>query len=138
MPPPSRRLARLLGALVPALILGAVALAFALIRSHPLGLARALALGALVAVLSWIVTSVLWPARADRRCPACGADSLVRKDPRATVGIACARCGYADADASAWLFAEEEGPLERTVLEERAARRRGREPGDVDIPPLPD
>jgi hypothetical protein len=133
-----RRLAKVLGALVPALMLASIALAFALIRSHPLGLARALALGAVVAILSWIVTSALWPARADRRCPVCRTDSLARKDPRATVGVTCTRCGYADAEASAWLLAEEEGPLERTVIEERAARRRRPGSGGVDIPPLPD
>lgn len=135
---PSRRLLKLVAALVPLLMLGAIALAFTLIRGHPLEIARVFGLAALVAVLSWIVTSVLWPGRADRRCPACGAETLVRKDPDTTVGIACSRCGFTDEDASAWLLAEEEGPLEPTVLEERARRSRRRRTPDVDIPGVPD
>jgi hypothetical protein len=135
---PSGRLVKLLAALVPALMLGAVALAFALIRGRPLEIARIFGLASLVAVLSWIVASVLWPGRSDRRCPSCGAEALVRRDPNTTVGIVCSRCGFVDEEASAWLLAEEEGPLERTVLEQRARDSRRRRAPDVDIPGVPD
>jgi len=84
-------------------------------------------LGALVVVgLGWILTSILWPARADRRCPACGEDALERLDLDSTVGLRCSACGHTDETASAWYLAEEEGPLEEIVLEERRTRAAAR------------
>lgn len=86
-----------------------------------------LVLGVLLVVpLVWIAVSTLWPARAERTCPGCGTDELRRIDPDATVGVVCARCGWRDEDRSAWHLAEEEGPLEHIVLEQRRERRRRR------------
>ncbi len=83
-----------------------------------------LALGLLAfAPALWILISALWPARAERACPACSSGRLVRADPGSTVGIRCDSCGWHDDTASAWLLAEEEGPLEEIVLREREKRR---------------
>lgn len=88
-------------------------------------------LGVLVVVpLCWIAVSALWPARAERNCPHCGADALRRIDPRTTVGVACGACGWRDEARSAWYLAEEEGPLERIVLLQRRRRRTSRTPVD--------
>lgn len=76
--------------------------------------------------MSWIVISVLWPAHADRTCPECGSEKLERLDPSTTIGIRCSGCGFVDDSKSSWLLAEEEGPLENLVLEQRRARRRAR------------
>src|SRR5262249_37526493 len=51
-------------------------------------------------VLVWVLTSVLWPGRADRTCPACGEQSLLRLDPGSTQGIVCSACGHEDAAES--------------------------------------
>ena len=40
-----------------------------------------------------------------------------------TRGIRCTACGFRDPDASSFLMAEEEGPLEPTVLRERGRSR---------------
>jgi DNA-directed RNA polymerase subunit RPC12/RpoP len=77
-----------------------------------------LALGVL-----WILISVLMPAKADRTCPRCRRSALGRIDPQSTQGVACRHCGYRDETASAFLLAEEEGPLEDIVLRERQRRR---------------
>jgi hypothetical protein len=77
------------------------------------------------------MTSVLWPGRADRTCPACGAEAVVRLEPDALVGRRCSACAWHDATASAWMIAEEEGaPLEPLVLQHRSA--------GVDRPPPAD
>jgi len=113
----------LLAWLLPVVLLGATALGVGLALSRPRGLFMALlvALGCLPVV--WILLSALWPAKAERRCPACGEECLVRLDERSTHGLGCTACGWRDESASAWLLAEEEGPLEELVLGERAARR---------------
>ena len=69
--------------------------------------------------LVWVLVSVFFPARADRSCPRCGEESLERLDRTRTTGIRCRACGFRDEQASAWLMAEEEGPLEEIVLRER-------------------
>ncbi len=82
--------------------------------------------------LLWIVVSVLWPARAERTCPDCGRPGLVRLDTDLVHGLECTQCDYRDETASAWLLAEEEGPLEELVLAQRAQRReRGHSPLDT-------
>lgn len=120
-----RTRARALAWLAPVAMLAAVVLALRIVRERPFQLAGLVLGVGLVAILAWIVTSVLWPARAERTCPACGRRALERIDPEATHGIVCSACGFRDETASAWLFAEEEGPLEEIVLRERR-RRRGR------------
>jgi hypothetical protein len=85
------------------------------------GGALALFLGSSIA---WILVSVLWPARPDRTCPACGEVSLHRMDAETTRGVACSACGHRDEDQSSFLMAEEEGgAIERIRL---AARSPGR------------
>lgn len=74
--------------------------------------------------LVWVMVSVFWPARADRTCPRCGAERLVRADPRTTLGVRCEACGHEDLEVSSWLLAEDEGDaLEEMVISQR---RRGR------------
>jgi hypothetical protein len=84
------------------------------------GLCFALLLGLGVV---WILVSVLMPAKADRTCPRCKRSALGRIDPRSTHGVTCRHCGFRDETASAFLLAEEEGPLEDIVLRERQRRR---------------
>jgi ribosomal protein L37AE/L43A len=109
-----------LGDLIPFLLLGAVALGIGIVRAGPGWLAIA-ALGAILAVVvGWIVTSVLWPGRADRVCPACGAEAVRRTAPGALVGRRCASCDWRDDAESAWMMAEEEeDALEPLVLRGR-------------------
>ncbi len=67
----------------------------------------------------WILVSTLLPARADRTCPLCGREGLVRLDPGSTQGLACRLCSWRDESASSFLLAEVEGSLEDIVLRER-------------------
>jgi DNA-directed RNA polymerase subunit RPC12/RpoP len=115
----------------PALFLLAVGLAVAIVLRRPISLFGAVLIGLAVVPVGWVLASALWPARAERRCPACGKDALQRLDERATQGLVCRACGFRDAHASAWLLAEEEGPLEKIVLAERG---RGAPPSAVDSP----
>jgi len=106
----------------PAFFLLAVAAGVAIVFRRPLSLFAGV-LSALAAVpVGWVIVSALWPAKAERRCPACGKDALQRLDQRATHGLACRACGFRDESASAWLLAEEEGPLEEIVLAERGRK----------------
>jgi len=73
----------------------------------------------------WVLGSALWPASAERTCPACRRNRVQRLDPRTTHGLVCPDCGWRDETASSWLLAEEEGPLEDIVL---AQRGRGQTP----------
>lgn len=123
------RRARLAWVLLPLVSLSAVAAGLWIVRSAPQGLAGWTLGAVLGAACLWILGSVLWPARAERTCPRCGAAALVRLDPRATHGLGCQRCGFQDESASAWLLAEEEGPLEELVLDARARRSRPPPPG---------
>ena len=62
--------------------------------------------------------------------PPLGLPALPRGMPMlCIVGLVCKSCGFEDPDQSAWLFAEDEGPIEPIVLAEkrrRKARRAGR------------
>ena len=110
----------LLSVLIPAAMLAAACLPLLLILRRPAGLVGWVGGLALTVGLLWVVTSVLWPGRAERGCPECGEERLQRLDPETTVGVRCAACGFTDASRSSWLFAEEEGrPLEPAVLRER-------------------
>jgi len=118
----------------PAFLLLAVLAGVAIVVAGPHFLFAGV-LAALAAVpVVWVAVSALWPARAERRCPACGKDALARLDARATHGLVCRACGFRDESASAWLLAEEEGPLEEIVLAERARSRARTPSGPVDSP----
>jgi hypothetical protein len=93
------------------------------------------ALGAMLgASLLWIVISVLFPAKADRTCPRCGAESLERSDPQRTEGLACTSCGWRDDAESGFLLAEDDGvPIEPMVLRRRAERARAADAGAADV-----
>jgi hypothetical protein len=96
--------------------------------------------GALVGLLvvlpvAWVLVSSLHPAKADRGCPRCGAEAVVRAAPDTTHGLRCCACGWQDDAASAWLLAEEEGPLELTVLAQRGRAIPGSTHVPMDSPP---
>ncbi len=122
-PPPARR-GRIVGWLVAPLILASIACAFALVLNGPDSL-FGIVFGAVVALgLGWILVCSLFPAKADRKCPQCGKNGLVRLDVRTTRGIRCTRCSFRDETASSFLIAEDEGvAIEKTVLHERDRRR---------------
>jgi ribosomal protein L37AE/L43A len=105
--------------LAPLAFLTAVAGGVALVRSGSAAWFGALVIGLVVLPALWVLASALSPAKADRRCPACGRETLVRRSRDSTQGLACGGCGWVDAEASAWLLAEEEGPLEEIVLAQR-------------------
>jgi len=116
---------------MPAVFLFAVALGVWIVFRRPLSLFVGV-LASLAAVpVGWVMISALWPARAERRCPACGANALERIDRQKSHGLVCRACGHRDESASAWLLAEEEGTLEDMVLAERGNRRKS---GAVDSP----
>ena len=117
----------------PSFLLLAVLAGAAVARRGPSWL-FGLVLVLLVIPCVWVLISALLPARAERTCPRCGAERLARTDRRSTVGLVCRGCGWRDDSASAWLLAEEEGPLEDIVLAERGRRRRS----PVDSPTKPD
>jgi len=71
----------------------------------------------------WILVSTMFPSKADRTCPRCGAEALVRLDPHTTRGLACTACAWSDEHASSFYLAEEEGPFEDDVLGQRAPGR---------------
>lgn len=81
--------------------------------------------GLIVLALGWALISAFLPAKPDKQCPACGAESVGRLDPHTTRGLVCAECGWQDAEASSFYLAEEEGPLEPMILKGRDARGRG-------------
>jgi DNA-directed RNA polymerase subunit RPC12/RpoP len=123
-PPPQPRRARLIGWLVAPAILASIAAAFALVLNGPDSM-FGIVFGAVVALgLGWILVCSLVPAKADRKCPQCGKQGLVRLDARTTRGVRCTRCSFRDETASSFLLAEEEGvAIEPTVLHERDRRR---------------
>ena len=118
---------------LPPLLLGATGLGVFIVLRQPDGLfgwVLALLVGAVVV---WILASSIWPAKADRRCPKCGLETLERQDPMRLEGVVCTECGWSDETESSFLFAEDEGvPLEPIVLEERGAP--ARPPANVDTP----
>lgn len=116
---------------MPPVLLSATACGVALVLRGP---ERAFVISAATGfalVVAWVLVSIFFPARADRTCPDCGAESLERLDPRTTRGILCARCGRVDREQSSFLLAEEEGPIEAIVLEDRSVRRAGGERENV-------
>jgi DNA-directed RNA polymerase subunit RPC12/RpoP len=115
----------------PALFLLAVGLGVAIVLRRPLALFTGVLIAVAAVPAGWVLASALWPARAERRCPACGKDALARLDERTTHGLVCRACGHRDESASAWLLAEEESSLSEIVLAERG---RGAPPGAVDSP----
>ena len=110
--------------LIPILGMGAVVVSAAILRTTPLWLGVVVLAVVLAAVILWVTASILWPAKADRRCPVCGEEGLVRMDPEGVRGLRCELCGHSDPDASAWYLAEEEGPLEEIVLGRRGGSAR--------------
>ena len=108
--------------LVGPVLLTAAGVGFVILRSRPMVLFSVAALVAGGVVVLWVLISSLWPARADRNCPGCGGETLERIDPRTTVGVRCRACGFWDDSLSSWFLAEEEGPLEQFVLDQRRRR----------------
>lgn len=110
---------------LPFVFLGATLTGVWIVKSGPTGLFGALIAVAIVLGFGWLLASALLPAApADRRCPACGTENgLAPAFEDTTRGVACRSCDYLDETASAWMIAEEDGPLESVVLRERAARR---------------
>jgi hypothetical protein len=106
--------------LVAPLLLGAVFTAFALLRQGPEALLGPVLVAVGAVPLLWLLVSIVFPARTDRRCPECGAEALepLREDD--LQGLRCGACAYSDEHASAWKFAEEDDrPLEPLVLRQR-------------------
>ena len=119
---PSGAPPRLAAWFLPPILLGSVFAGISLVFRGPdewFGWTLAVLLGL---GIGWVAVSALLPARADRRCPACGKEALRRLDPRTTRGVTCSACGYTDELASSFYLAEAEGPLEEIVLRERASR----------------
>ncbi|MFT5290788.1 MAG: hypothetical protein ACI8QS_002874 [Planctomycetota bacterium] len=102
----------------PALLLSAL-LAFAILQVDQSTLFAVASLTGLSVLGLWVLTSILWPSRADRSCPDCGLDTLERMDLETTMGLRCGSCGFMDETLSSWFLAEEEGPLEEIVLAQR-------------------
>lgn len=121
---PPTSLSERLAWLTPLFLLGGIAGGVAVVRWHPAWLLASVLLGVVGAVLLWVFVSAFWPAKADHRCPRCGADAFERLDPATTQGLECRACGFRDEQATSWFHAEEEGgPLEEVVLLERRSRR---------------
>ena len=111
---------------LPLLLLAAVAGGVLVVRNGPGWLGPAAITLLVGSGLVWVGVSVFWPAKADRRCQACGEEALERLDPETTQGLRCGACGHVDEEATGWFLAEEEGPLEELVLRQRARKRRGK------------
>jgi len=106
--------------LVAPLFLGAVLGALVLLRLGPESLLRGFLVAVCALPLVWVFVSIFYPASADRRCPSCHEESLVRTRLDDLQGLHCTRCGFADEHASSWKFAEEgEEALEPFVLRDR-------------------
>ena len=108
---------------MPLLIMTSVGLVLVLVV-RPGGAPSPLVIGGIVVLIfAWIGISVLWPARADRRCSSCKRRALERTDPESAVGLRCTACGWSDASASGWYLAEEElEALEPLALEQRRSK----------------
>jgi hypothetical protein len=127
-PPPSpttRDAGSIGGWLVAPLLLAATSASILLVFRGPDEL-FGIAFGLVLALgLAWILVSSLFPAKADRACPECRRDTLVRLDRRSTHGLRCRACGWRDESASSFLLAEDDGDaLEDIVLRERRFKRR--------------
>jgi hypothetical protein len=121
---------RLAGWFLPPLLLASTAFGVWVVLTGPAALFGWI-VGALLALaLGWVLVSSLFPGSADRTCPACGRDTLVRMD-ESTRGLVCKSCHFRDATSSSFLLAEEEGALEPELL----ARRRRHADQEVRIRP---
>jgi hypothetical protein len=109
----------LVGPLLLCAIAGAVSLVF---RGPSALFGIALACFAALGV-AWVLVCVFSSARADRTCPGCGREELTRLDPFSTRGVVCRTCGRLDREQSSFLMAEEEGPIEPIVMQERRRKR---------------
>ncbi len=108
------------GWLVPPVALLAIAAGILLVRTQPTHLFPWIFGAMVLGAVGWVIVSALSPAKPDRRCPQCGAESLERLRADATRGIRCATCLWVDETASSFFFAEDELPaLEDVVLRER-------------------
>ena len=113
--------------LMPPLFLSSIGLGLWLISNPPENI-FAWTAGFFVALgLLWILVSTVFPRGvAERICPACGADTLVRADPAHTRGKVCSTCLWKDESVSSFLMAEEDdAPLEADIL---ARRRKNQTP----------
>src|SRR5262245_10767997 len=68
--------------LAPVFLLAAVLLGAWIVLARPLSLFVGLLVVLATVPVGWVIVSSLWPARAERACPACRADALARIDPR--------------------------------------------------------
>jgi hypothetical protein len=119
-----RRWEKLASWLIGPLLLAATLAAVLFVLRGPDHLFGAAFGGVLALGLAWILISSLFPGRADRRCPRCGAQALERLDPKSTRGLRCGACGMVDAHTSSFLLAEDEGAaLEDVALRDRSPRR---------------
>ncbi len=119
-----RRWERLASWLVGPLLLTATLAAVLFILRGPDHLFGVVFGGVLALGLAWILISSLFPGKADRRCPRCGAHALERLDPKTTRGLRCGACGMVDAHTSSFLLAEDEGAtIEDIALRDRTERR---------------
>ena len=109
--------------LIGPLLMASTALGLGLVLNAPDGLAVWIlgAVGGLA--LIWILSTVFWPAHADRTCPECGAQGLQRLDPATTRGLVCTACGHTDPEASGWFLAEEEGVLDELIKKRPRGQR---------------
>ncbi len=125
-PPPSSAQSTVLGWLLPPLFLAAVGTGLWFVFNTPSDILTWGAGFLLLLSLVWVLISTLFPrGPAERICPACGADTLVRAEAESTSGLVCKSCLWRDDEISSFLLAEEEeGPIETTVLERRRKRAR--------------
>ena len=108
------------GWFVPPLALAAIGVGFVVVRARPANLFPWVVGALVLGVVGWVLISALTPAKADRRCPQCGADSLERLYRNTTRGLRCGRCAWQDETASSFFLAEDElTALEDVVLHER-------------------
>jgi hypothetical protein len=110
------------GSLVAPTLLTATFVGLAWVLLAPSWLSILVLLGLFVVPLAWIATSLLWPARAERTCPACRGQGVRRLDAATTYGLRCDLCGWQSEEESGWLLAEEED----SALEPIVLRQRGR------------
>jgi len=124
--PTSTSQSTVLGWLMPPLFLSAVGLALWLVFNAS-GNYFAWGAGLIIALtLLWVLVSTIFPrGPAERICPACGADTLVRAEASTTSGLVCKSCLWRDDEVSSFLLAEEEeDPIETTVLQRRRKQAR--------------
>jgi len=110
------------------ILLGSTLGAVWIVLRGPVALFGVLVAAVMVLGFGWVLISSMMPAApADRRCPQCGMEDGLRPAHEDTTrGIRCRSCGFTDETASAWMIAEEDGPLQEVVLRERKDRRNAR------------